>query len=373
MILLHPLLIGLALLVGAPDSPDESEDIRILVGSGNGSLRVTGDALSVVLIGESGTDGGAGAESHGDAFTLGCTGERKVRVGSQTTDVGEVQVRAPTTVRAFGHSLRGEIDFRCDSHRWLAINVLPLEEYLAAVLDGEMPRSFPPEALKAQAVAARSYALTRKIAARDSGQRYHLGATVLSQVYAGVDHEDPEAVAAVAATRGEVLANGVEPVEAYFHSSCGGKTESGGAALGRPMSYLEPVSCPCAGHSPYAHWSVTAAERDVLEALGGRGVTDISVISRSATGRARTVRVQSKSGTREIAATVFREALGYQRLPSLWFDVHRSGSDFVFEGRGSGHGAGLCQWGAKIMADHGSSYRDILAHYYPGTELQKIY
>jgi stage II sporulation protein D len=368
-----PLLIALLLAAGAPEGSDESEDIRILVGTGTGSLRVSGEGLAVSAADDAAAAGDAGITAVGNPISLGCGGDRAVRLDGRSEPAHIVEVQAPAVFHVFGHALRGALEFRCEEHRWLAINVLPLEEYLAAVIDGEMPRSFPLEALKAQAVAARSYALTRKIATRDSGQPYHLGATVLSQVYAGVDHEDPEAVAAVAATRGEVLANGVEPVEAYFHSSCGGKTESGGAALGRPLSYLEPVSCPCAGHSPFSHWSVTASERDVLAALGGRGVTDISVTSRSATGRARTVRVQSSTGTREIPATVFREALGYQRLPSLWFEVHRKGGDFVFEGRGAGHGAGLCQWGAKVMADHGSSYRDILAHYYPGTELQKIY
>ncbi len=372
-------MIFLSLLLGlaAPQAltpADESEEIRILIGTGGNALSVSGDELSVSPIAE----GDASPPDAGPLVTQGhltltCAKDRNVVVGSVDTNAAAVEVLAPTTFKTLGHSLRGRLDFRCSGRHWLAINVLPLEEYLAAVLGGEMPHTFPEEALKAQAVAARSYALTRKIAARDAGLLFHLGATVLSQVYSGVDHEDPRTIAAVVATRGEVLANGVDPVEAYFHSSCGGETESGGAALGRSLSYLEPVSCPCRGHSPYAHWSVTVKEHDLLEALGGRSVSGVAVVSRTATGRARTVRVDSPTGRREISATVFREAVGYQRLPSLWFDVHRSGSDFVFEGRGSGHGAGLCQWGAKIMADRGSSYREILAHYYPGTDLQKIY
>jgi stage II sporulation protein D len=369
------MLCALALRLAPPAvAHDESEEIRILIAKGTGILRVSGDHLAIAPLEDADVpppDGGS--LPHEGPLSLACAKDHTVHVGPLSAEASAIEVSTSTTFGALGHTLRGRLVFRCDGLHWLAINVVPLEEYLAAVLGGEMPRTFPGEALKAQAVAARSYALTRKIAARDAGLPYHLGATVLSQVYAGVALEDPHTLAAVTATRGEVLANGVEPVEAYFHSSCGGKTESGGAALGRTLSYLEPVSCPCGGHSPYAHWSVTAKERDVLEAFGGRSVADISVMSRTSTGRARMVRVSSPSGTREISATVFREALGYQRLPSLWFDVHKSGSDFVFEGRGAGHGAGLCQWGAKYMADHGSSYRDILAHYYPGTDLQKIY
>jgi stage II sporulation protein D len=367
------LLLALALPL-APTATDESEEIRILIGTGTGGLRVSGEGLAVAVLEESDTSPlDAGSLVHDTPLVLGCSKDRNVRIGSLSTSGSAVEVSAPSTLGTLGHTLRGRLDFRCEGRHWLAINVLPLEEYLAAVLGGEMPHTFPEEALKAQAVAARSYALTRKIAARDAGLLYHLGATVLSQVYAGVTHEDPHTLAAVVATHGEVLANGVEPVEAYFHSSCGGRTESGGEALGRSLSYLEPVNCPCRGHSPYAHWSVTVKERDLLEALGGRGVTDVAVDSRTSTGRARSVRVVSPTGTREIPATVFREALGYQRLPSLWFEVHKSGGDFVFEGQGAGHGAGLCQWGAKIMADRGATYREILAHYYPGTELQKIY
>jgi stage II sporulation protein D len=137
------------------------------------------------------------------------------------------------------------------------------------------------------------------------------------------------------------------------------------------------VTCPCGERSPFAHWSVrlSAAElgRLARDLLGAGEPTGLRISSRTAAGRARTVAISTTAGNRSVSAVRLRAALGYVRLPSLWFDVREEGSVFVFEGRGAGHGAGLCQWGARILADRGASYRDILGRYYPGSELRKIY
>ena len=197
---------------------------------------------------------------------------------------------------------------------------------------------------------------------------------MLSQVYLGLDHEDPRTAAAVLATQGEVLALGVTPVEAYFHASCGGRTESGAAALDRPLDYLKSVSCPCENHSPYAHWHAELSGAELGKAVGLAPVVECEVVSRTGSGRAARVQVRSeKGGVRTILANQLRTANGYQRLPRTWFDVHREGDHFVFTGRGTGHGAGLCPWGARIFAEQGKDYRAILDHYYPGTTVERIY
>ena len=365
-------LFGLALqaaLGAGPGPQDDSEEIRILLGTDRGALRVSGSSLAL--------SGGGEALSHSRRSPAG-TASFRCRGGALNLDAelvsAPVAVVAAGPLRALGRSLRGRIEVECDGDRWLAINVLPMESYLAAVLGGEMPATFPLEALKAQAVAARSYALMRKIEARESGRPYHLGATVLSQVYLGLGHEDPRTSAAVAATQGEVLAVGVTPVEAYFHASCGGRTESGAAALDRPLDYLQSVPCPCENHSPYAHWRVELSAAELGKAVGLASPTECEVISRTGSGRAARLQVRNAGGgTRTILATDFRTAIGYQRLPSTWFDVRRDGNRFEFDGRGSGHGVGLCQWGARIYAERGEGYRAILAHYYPGTTVEKIY
>jgi len=270
-------------------------------------------------------------------------------------------------IRVGERDVRGDVVIKAQANGLLLINVLPLEDYLAGVLGSEMPKSFPDEALKAQAVAARTYALRKKL--ETYGADFHLGSSVLSQVYGGLGREDPRTRAAVESSRGEVLTFELEPIEAYFHASCGGHTESGLSALGRDLPYLRPVECPC-GKLPGTRWELTLKAKE-LKATLGKDVSSLAVVARSETGRVRRVRV---GPDRLLDAVAFRERLGYTRLKSLAFDVEKGqGPDIRISGRGFGHGAGLCQWGAKLYADLGWDYRRILGHYYPGAELQTLY
>ncbi len=249
---------------------------------------------------------------------------------------------------------------------------LRLEDYVAGVVAGEMPASFPAEALKAQAVAARSYALTRKLEAQRTGKPWDIGAGVLTQVYQG--RHSPAARAAADATLGEVLVLGMEPVEAYFHSVCCGQTESGLAALGRDLPYLTPVDCGECDDVSGARWrrEFSAAELGRAAGLGG-AVDAVRVTSRTPTGRAERVEIARGDRTAALSGTDLRQRLGFSRLPSLAFDVSPTAGGFAFEGTGLGHGAGMSQHGAAGMARAGSTYREILAHYYPGTEVVKMY
>jgi stage II sporulation protein D len=249
---------------------------------------------------------------------------------------------------------------------------LPLEEYVAGVVSGEMPASFPPEALKAQAVAARSYALTRKIESQAANKEHDIGAGVLAQVWTG--KPGPAARAAAEATAGEVLVWGMEPVEAYFHASCGGRTESGLAAIGRDLPYLVSVECGRCAAAPGFRWRLEVPARELARAAGLSGaVTAVRVQARTATGRAERVELEAGGKVASLTAVDLRQRLGFSRLPSLAFEVRPVRGAFLFEGRGQGHGAGLCQWGAAGMAREGKTYREILAHYYPGTDVVRMY
>jgi stage II sporulation protein D len=249
---------------------------------------------------------------------------------------------------------------------------LRLEDYVAGVVAGEMPASFPAEARKAQAVAARSYALTRKIEAQAAGRAWDIGAGVLAQVFSA--KPDTGARAAAEATAGEVLAIGMEPVEAYFHASCGGRTEGGLAALGRDLPYLAPVECGRCEKAPRVRWTLRVAARELASAAGlGGAATAARVAARSGTGRAEKVEVQAGERRAVLAATDLRQRLGFSRLPSLAFEIRAEDGGFAFAGRGQGHGAGLCQWGAAGLAREGKAYREILLHYYPGTEVLRMY
>jgi stage II sporulation protein D len=253
------------------------------------------------------------------------------------------------------------------------VEELRLEDYVAGVVAGEMPASFPPEALKAQAVAARSFALTRRLEAVAAGRRWDVTADVVSQVF----RRGPAPAAARAAaegTAGEVLALGMEPVEAYFHASCGARTEAGLAALGRDLPYLRPVACGRCDGAPGVRWTVRVPAAELGRAAGlGAKVTAVRVAARTATGRAE--RVELAAGPRKVTlgGADLRQRLGWSRLPSLAFDVSPDGAAFAFAGAGRGHGAGLCQWGAAGLAREGKGYREILAHYYPDTEVVRMY
>ncbi|WP_083776996.1 SpoIID/LytB domain-containing protein [Anaeromyxobacter sp. Fw109-5] len=252
------------------------------------------------------------------------------------------------------------------------IEELRLEDYVAGVVSGEMPASFPAEALKAQAVAARSYALTRKIEAQAANRRWDIATGVLAQVYR--QGASGPARAATAATAGEVMVAGVEPLEAYFHASCGGTTEAGLAALGRGHPYLPSVECGRCARAPGARWSVRIDARALASAARLRGAaTDARVTSRTPSGRAERIEISAGPRRATVAATDLRQRLGYGRLPSLAFAVRAERGAFVFEGRGHGHGAGLCQWGAAGLAREGRGYREILGHYYPGADVVRMY
>ena len=272
------------------------------------------------------------------------------------------------SIRTHGFTVRGDVVVRLHSSRLQLINVLPLEEYLLGVVGAEMPPGFPDEALKAQAIAARTYALRKKLDAADPS--VHLGASVLHQVYRGLSRPDQRVREAIEATRGEILTFNLEPIEAYFHASCGGKTEAGQPALSRDLPYLRSVECPC-GKLASNRWEVSISAAELHQLFGIRDGGAMSISGRSNTGR---VKALLLGAGRSLDAVEFRQKLGYDRVKSLWFELERAGDGAIkIVGRGYGHGAGLCQRGAKVLADQGRSYRDILLHYYPGVEIQQLY
>lgn len=287
----------------------------------------------------------------------------RFRAGLQARDAG---VPGELPLKVNGVVVRGDVVALAQGSGVLLVNVLPLEDYLVGVLGSEMPRTFPVEALKAQAVAARTYALQKKL--EQYGQPFHLGSSVISQVYGGLKAEDPRTREAVEGTRGLVLTFDLQPIEAYFHSSCGGKTESGANALGRDLPYLKPVTCPC-GQLPSSHWSMALSNEELKAALGSMPA-GLKVEGRTSTGRVKRVQL---GPNQSLDAVTFRERVGYTKLKSLRFDAEPTPGGWTIRGDGYGHGAGMCQWGAKVLADQGKDFKEILARYYPGTELQVLY
>ncbi len=164
------------------------------------------------------------------------------------------------------------------------------------------------------------------------------------------------------------------PIEAYYHSTCGGRTESGAEALGRDLPYLQSVDCGRCQDSPRSRWARRLGAEELGRAAGlGGPATSVAVAARTPSGRAAAVEIASGERRVRLPASELRQLVGFDRLPSLAFSVREEAGAFLFEGRGSGHGVGLCQWGAAGWAKAGLGYREILEKYYPGTEIVRMY
>jgi stage II sporulation protein D len=267
------------------------------------------------------------------------------------------------------------------------INEVTLEEYIAGVLPAEMDQEWPLEALKAQAVAARTYAAWEIARARHPhrtrGQAdpgYDVDDTVQFQAYSGVpEHPLPATAQALAETRGQLLttADGA-PIRAYFHADSGGHTEDAvnvmpevpaPYCLGKEEVYdLSKAPPPWVKRVSLAAAATALEAEHLLPAGTALAKAEVEESTRFPSGRARTVLLTSHEGaTREVSAIDLRFALA---LKSTLFHVAVDGTDLVFEGRGSGHGVGMSQWGAKLLSDQFHwDYSKILLFYYTDVKL----
>jgi stage II sporulation protein D len=249
-----------------------------------------------------------------------------------------------------------------------AINYVDLEEYLYSVLGAEMDGGWPQEALKSQAVAARTYALYKR---QRSNGIFDVGDDQTWQVYKGLITESTGTRSAVSATRGQVLIYNGQAILAAFHSSSGGHTENVEDVWNEPLPYLRGVPDFDQG-TPVFEWTKTFSQADLSKRISGVGnITAMTPQRTSAYGSILTMKVVGDKGVRVISGEDIAAALG---LRSTRFQVNRKSGTTSFQvtGRGFGHGVGLSQWGAYNLARAGYNYQQILAHYYRNTNLAKI-
>jgi stage II sporulation protein D len=278
---------------------------------------------------------------------------------------------------------RGRVLVVLTSKGLAAVNYVDLDQYLYSVLGGEMNGNWPQEALKAQAVAARSYALYQR--QHSSNGIYDVGNTQAWQVYRGIKDESSGTQTAVNATVDQVLTYQGQIIEAVFHSSAGGCTENVEDVWMQALPYLRSVQ-DFDNSSPVAQWSLTFSRDELSKRIGVSNVLALEAGSNDLTrcGRIKTMHVIGSSGkeARTLSGEALRSAL---KLKSTLFEViplpaSASGKDksqsvptaFQINGRGFGHGLGLSQWGAYALAQRGLNYQQILLHYYQHTALAKI-
>jgi len=263
------------------------------------------------------------------------------------------------------------------------VGILPLESYLVGVIASEMPLSWPMESLKAQAVAARSYAL---VTMQERAKSYfHVESTILDQVFSHIGNEPDEsplivkAKLAVKETEGIVLLSPKgHTLKAFYHSDCGGKTSNAKNIWGYGVSTGVAVDASCPGVAKHS-WNLEVSEVSLSQKLNQflkkeSGILrNFSLIRPGPEERVEKMELQWSSGEKtKISAHEFRAALGYDQLRSTFFDARKTGDRFVFTGKGFGHGVGLCQWGSKALGKMGKNYKEILEHYYPNADLQSL-
>ena len=283
------------------------------------------------------------------------------------------------------HQYRGRIRLhRRQGGRFTVVNVLPLEEYIASVVDSEMPAAFPNAARRAQAIVARTYALYQMT----SGARhplFDLFDGTRSQKYLGYKYRNSKGRLLAGETKagrriaretaGVVCTHAGRVFCTYYSAVCGGSTTEGKQVFTDAAPPLRSVTCNWCREAKRYRWSARLSKKQVLESLRPlfsnresfgpiRSVTQLASTKNS--GQA-VYLVDDGRSQHRVSAIEFRRRLPSGTLNSPHFNIRDDGADLVFDGRGHGHGVGLCQWGARGQGLANRTCVEILAHYYPGS------
>lgn len=248
-----------------------------------------------------------------------------------------------------------------------AINHVDLEHYLYSVVGAEAVSSWPIEALKAQAVAARSYALYKRNT--EANSIYDVDTTISTQVYKGLDTEYTTTHEAVNGTHGQIMTYQDSVILAAFHSSSGGYTENVEDIWTSPLPYLRSV-VDYDHESPVFEWQQVIPISKLKELATGVGkITGLQTEKVTPRGRVITMKVTGDRGSASISGKDLRKVLD---LRSTLFRVATDGNNLKIKGRGFGHGLGMSQWGAYYLAKQGVNYHQILVHYYQNADLTQL-
>ncbi|MDF3820636.1 SpoIID/LytB domain-containing protein [Leptospira sp. 96542] len=273
-----------------------------------------------------------------------------------------------------GTSYRGTIHIKPVNGKVYLLNILPVEEYLMAVVPSEVSASWPREALRAQAICARTYVL-REILNRKN-QVYDVDTSTNTQVYKGKNKEHKNTTEAVFDTAGLILIYKGQPIQSFFHSNSGGITEDPANVWGNSIAYLKSVPSDYDKDGEQYSWEEKykpSLINTALQPLGVGEIQDIIVVSRFPSSRVNELEIIGNITTKKIKATEFRKLIGVTKLRSTRFGIRREDNgEFYVKGLGSGHGVGMSQWGSFAMAKNQFSYRDILQHYYKGVEFARM-
>ncbi|HEX7524376.1 MAG TPA: SpoIID/LytB domain-containing protein, partial [Candidatus Deferrimicrobium sp.] len=304
-------------VVPSPFAATGTRFIRVLLSGGTSGVVLEGETIRAW-----GVDGSLAAEAAG-RVTLTAVGER-IRWNGSRLFGDTLDVAGGPNLHVGKRKVSGRVRLLARKGELLAVAVVPLEEYVAAVVSREAAPRFHPEALAAMAVAARTYAAGAAAKPRDPA--YDVVGGVEDQVFDGMDGVTAVFREAADRTRGVVVRYRGELALTVYHSTCGGRTEDAGSAWGKDIPYLRSQPCDDCAESPVYRWEYRmseAEERRVAKALGVPSGKDlrIAVTGRTPTGRASRVLISSDGVSRELNAAVFRKAAGYARVRSLKMEI----------------------------------------------------
>lgn len=298
--------------------------------------------------------------------------------GAQTAEIfveGEYRIEPQQGMKI---ALSAPLEISATDGLLKLVAAMPLEDYVAAALQGESATFTQPESLKAMAVTVRTYAARFRPRHGDDGFDFCDNTHCQNLNFTG---PSAQIKTAVEATRGEMLWYQGVPAATYYHQNCGGTLAAGEEVWPTVHEpYLREHTDPYCKLGTPLPWKVEFSRGELEKALRAQGLTvpegwsALTVESRGASGRALKLAFHSASRPLQmISASTVRFAvgrsLGWNRIRSDLYEVENTGTSVIFNGHGAGHGVGLCQAGAEEMAHQGKSYKQILAFYYPGTEL----
>jgi len=339
-----------------------AQNIRILLKKVSGSVVI--ETSSGILV-------SGGADTVGVTRVSGkiVIDAKDSKVISENKTLGEKICQIKPSVPSFkvdGKAYRGYLTLYAEGNTLIVINNLPMEAYLLGVVPAEMPSSWGEEALKAQAVASRSYAVFHL---QDNGddRLWDLEDTEVDQVYGGMGSEKPQATLAIYATKGQIILYGGRPAEALFHADSGGYTDSPGDVWKKDYPYLRSASDRFTSAGGPFKWEYFVPADRFFSRLRSAGIKadsedEVKISEKTASGRV----VQVAVGDSLVPGNRLRQILDPKEMKSAKYEVKEYGGGFLFSGKGYGHCVGMSQNGAKHMAEMGYSYKSILKFYYKG-------
>lgn len=301
------------------------------------------------------------------------------QIGSKDLRSAGVKIRAEGNddMAVDGRYFRGDVEvLHKPNGRLMVINYVDLDGYLFGVLSHEVSHRWPVECLKAQAIAARTFAFYQ--ARINALQPFDLRSDIYSQVYGGKNNEQLATTAAVQSTSGKVLTYNGAIFPAYFHATCAGFTEDSSNLWSGDIPPLDGGRCEYCKDSKHFFWRCAIPLDDVADALRQNGyrigeIRSVRVLSKNKSGRVDKLEIGDNTGVSVVmTGKVFRQLFGPNKVRSTKFNASVRMDMLILDGLGWGHGVGMCQWGAYGMARVGKTAEQILRQYYPGADITPL-